>query len=88
MERAEKSRKTMKVGTVVSNAMDKTIVVKVDSMVMHKLYHRFVQRSRKFMAHDEKSECQVGDRVQIIECRPLSRHKRWRVTKVLERRES
>jgi small subunit ribosomal protein S17 len=74
------------VGTVVSSAMDKTIVVRVDDMVMHKLYHRFVQRSAKFMAHDERNECQVGDRVQIVECRPLSRRKRWRVTKVIERR--
>jgi len=86
MERASKSRKTIKVGTVVSSAMDKTVVVRVDNMVMHKLYHRFVQRSNQFMAHDEKNECQVGDRVQIIECRPLSRNKRWRVAKVVERR--
>jgi len=86
MERASKSRKTVKVGTVVSSAMDKTVVVRVDNMVMHKLYHRFIQRSSKFMAHDEKNECQVGDRVQIIECRPLSRNKRWRVAKVVERR--
>jgi small subunit ribosomal protein S17 len=88
MERAEKSRKTVKVGVVMTNGADKTIVVQVDSMVMHKLYHRFVQRSKKFMAHDEKNECQIGDRVQIIECRPLSRRKRWRVIKVLERRAS
>jgi small subunit ribosomal protein S17 len=85
MER-ERPRKTIKVGTVVSSAMDKTIVVRVDDMVMHKLYHRFVQRSTRFMAHDEQNECRVGDRVQIIECRPLSRRKRWRVAKVIERR--
>jgi small subunit ribosomal protein S17 len=85
MER-ERPRKTIKVGTVVSNAMNKTVVVRVDDMVMHKLYHRFVQRSTRFMAHDESNECQVGDRVQIIECRPLSRRKRWRVAKVIERR--
>jgi small subunit ribosomal protein S17 len=86
MERASQSRKTIKVGTVLSSAMDKTVVVRVDSMVMHKLYHRFIQRTNKFMAHDENNECQVGDRVQIIECRPLSRNKRWRVAKVVERR--
>ena len=86
MERATNSRKTVKVGTVVSGGSDKTVVVRVDNMVMHKLYHRFIQRTNKFMAHDEKNECQVGDRVQIIECRPLSRNKRWRVAKVVERR--
>jgi small subunit ribosomal protein S17 len=64
--------------------MNKTIVVRVDSMVMHKLYHRFVQRSKNFMAHDEENTCQVGDRVQIAECRPLSRRKRWRVVRVVE----
>ena len=86
MERASKSRKTVKVGTVVSSAMDKTVVVRVESLKMHPLYQRFVQHSHKFMAHDEKNECQVGDRVQIVECRPLSRRKRWRVAKVVERR--
>ena len=79
------ARKTTKVGTVVSDAMDKTVVVRVESVVMHKLYHRFVQRSRKFMAHDEANTCKVGDKVQIMECRPLSRSKRFRVVRVIER---
>ena len=61
------------------------MTVKVESLVMHTLYHRFVQRSRKFMAHDERNDCKVGDKVQINECRPLSRSKRWRVTRVVER---
>jgi small subunit ribosomal protein S17 len=85
MESTSKVRKTTKVGTVVSAAMDKTVVVKVESVVMHKLYHRFVQRSRKFMAHDETAACKVGDKVQIVECRPLSRNKRFRVLRVVER---
>jgi small subunit ribosomal protein S17 len=85
MESKPKGRKATKVGTVVSDAMDKSVVVKVDNVVMHKLYHRFVQRSRKFMAHDEQNSCKTGDKVQIMECRPLSRHKRWRVVRVIER---
>jgi small subunit ribosomal protein S17 len=85
MENATKARKTNKVGTVVSNGAAKTVVVKVDSVIMDPLYHRFVQRSRTFMAHDEENTCKVGDRVEISECRPLSRRKRWRVTSVVQR---
>ncbi|MGC8916164.1 MAG: 30S ribosomal protein S17 [Thermoanaerobaculum sp.] len=85
MENRGQSRKTVKVGTVVSLAGAKSVVVKVESMVMHPLYHRFVKRSRKFMAHDEQGECGLGDKVQIVECRPLSRRKRFRVERVIER---
>ena len=85
MENVSKGRKTTKIGTVVSNSMEKTVVIRVDSVVLHPLYKRFVKRSRKFMAHDEADTCQVGDKVQIAECRPLSRHKRWRVVRVIER---
>ena len=85
MENNVRKIRTSKVGTVVSNAMEKTVVIKVESVVKHKLYHRFVKRSRKFMAHDEENTCKIGDRVQIVECRPLSRHKRWRVSQVLDR---
>ena len=85
MESVTKGHKTTKVGVVVSSGADKTVVVKVDNLVMDSLYHRFVQRSRTFMAHDEKNDCKVGDRVQISECRPLSRRKRWRVTRVVTR---
>ncbi len=84
MEAKVRGRKTSKVGRVVSSAADKTVVVKVESVVMHKLYHRFVRTSRTFMAHDESNACKVGDKVQIIECRPLSRRKRWRVEHVIE----
>lgn len=85
MENRGESRKTVKVGTVVSLSGAKSVVVQVESMVMHPLYHRFVKRSRKFMAHDENGECGLGDKVQIVECRPLSRRKRFRVQRVIER---
>jgi small subunit ribosomal protein S17 len=85
MESTTKARRTTKVGTVVSDAMNKTVVVKVENLVKHKLYHRFVQRSRKFVAHDEGNGCKVGDKVQIVECRPLSKSKRFRVVRVIER---
>ncbi len=85
MDNAIKTRRITKVGIVVSDGMDKTVVVRVESVVMHKLYHRFVQRARKFAAHDEANVCKVGDKVQIVECRPLSRSKRFRVVRVIER---
>ncbi len=72
-------------GVVTSNRMEKTVVVSVERMVMHPKYKKRLKRQSKVKAHDEKNECQVGDRVLIIECRPLSREKRWRVTQVLER---
>jgi small subunit ribosomal protein S17 len=78
-------RKTTKVGVVVSNAADKSVVVRVENFVMHPLYHRFIRTASKFMAHDEENTCNAGDRVLIEECRPLSRRKRWRVRKVIER---
>ena len=79
------ARKTSKVGVVVSSAADKSVVVKVENLVMHPLYQRFVRTSTKFMAHDEENTCNTGDRVLIEECRPISRRKRWRVRKVVER---
>jgi small subunit ribosomal protein S17 len=79
------SKKTTKVGLVTSNAADKSVVVKVQNFIMHPLYHRFVRTSSRFMAHDEENDCNVGDRVMIEECRPLSRRKRWRVRKIVER---
>jgi small subunit ribosomal protein S17 len=78
-------RRQQKTGVVVSNRMQKTVVVEVQRLVMHPLYHKYLRRRSRFMAHDEKSECKVGDRVLIQECRPLSRHKRWTVNQVLER---
>lgn len=77
--------RTSKVGTVVSDKMDKTVVVAVKGTYVHPLYHRYVNRTKRFAAHDEANECHVGDKVEIISCRPLSRTKRWRVTEILER---
>ncbi len=79
------SRKTTKVGLVTSSAADKSVVVKVNNLVMHPLYSKFVRTSSKFMAHDEENTCNEGDRVLIEECRPLSKRKRWLVRKVIER---
>ncbi|MGC8873238.1 MAG: 30S ribosomal protein S17 [Chloroflexia bacterium] len=77
-------RKTM-VGRVVSNRMQKTVVVEVEYLRRHPLYHKVLRIRRRFMAHDEKNACREGDRVRIVETRPLSRHKRWRVAEILER---
>jgi small subunit ribosomal protein S17 len=73
------------VGTVISNKMDKTVVVVVERLVKSKLYHKYIRRSSKFAVHDESRKCQIGDRVLIIETRPLSRRKRWRVSKIVEK---
>jgi len=67
-------------GVVVSNAMDKTIVVKVERLIWHDKYKKQYKRSRKFKVHDEKNEYKAGDKVQFVECRPFSKDKRWRVT--------
>jgi small subunit ribosomal protein S17 len=72
-------------GVVVAARMTKTVVVQVERLVEHPLYGRRMRQRRRFMAHDEKSECHEGDRVMIIESRPLSRNKRWRVSRVLAR---
>ncbi|MDM8523433.1 30S ribosomal protein S17 [Desulfococcaceae bacterium HSG8] len=71
------------VGTVVSNKMDKTVIVLVERLVKHRLYHKYIRRRSKFAAHDEKNACQIGDKISIIESRPLSKTKRWRVNKIV-----
>ncbi len=76
------SRRTL-VGSVVSNKMDKTVVVRVERLVRDPRYKKYVRRFTKFMAHDEENACGVGDRVQIIEHRPISKHKRWKVQATL-----
>ena len=73
------------VGTVVSNKMDKTVVVMVERLVKSKLYHKYIRRRAKFAAHDEGNACQIGDKVMITASRPLSRTKRWRVNKIVEK---
>ena len=77
-------RKTV-VGKVVSDKMDKTIVVAVEDSVKHKLYNKIVKRTVRFKAHDENNECQIGDKVKVMETRPLSKDKRWRVVEVVEK---
>ena len=77
-------RKT-EVGRVVSNKMDKTIVVAVKDSVQHPLYKKIMKRTVKFKAHDEKNECGVGDRVEIMETRPISADKRWRLVQIIEK---
>jgi small subunit ribosomal protein S17 len=77
--------RTQKIGRVVSDKMDKTVVVSVDYVRRHRLYHKRITRTSKFMAHDERNECKPGDLVRIEETRPLSKHKRWIVREIIER---
>ncbi len=72
-------------GFVVSNAMDKTVTVAIERLVPHRLYKKGIKRTRKFKAHDEKNDCNVGDLVRIQETRPLSKTKRWRVVEIVKR---
>lgn len=87
VEQVQKDRGLRKTreGIVVSDAMDKTVIVSTTRMVAHPLYGRIVKRTKKFVAHDEENKCSVGDRVRIMETRPLSRTKRWRVVEILEK---
>jgi small subunit ribosomal protein S17 len=82
-----KTRGTRKqlIGTVVSDKMDKTVTVQVERLVKHPLYHKRMRRRSSFAAHDERNECRTGDQVLIIESRPLSKTKRWRVSKILQK---
>ncbi len=73
------------VGTVVSNKCDKTIVVRVETLVKHPLFKKYIRRHKKFMAHDPNNECGIGDVVKIIEFRPLSRNKRWHLVSIMEK---
>lgn len=82
---ATHAQRKSRMGLVVSNAMSKTAVVAVQRRVQHAKYRKFLTRRTRYQAHDEKNECEVGDTVLITECRPLSRHKRWRVSKIVER---
>lgn len=78
------NRKVM-VGIIVSDKMDKTVTVSVERRIKHKVYGKYINQTRKFKAHDESNECKVGDTVSIVETRPMSRSKRWRVKEVLQR---
>jgi len=79
------SRRKTRVGKVVSDKMDKTIVVAVEDRVQHPLYKKIIKRTYKLKAHDESNECGVGDRVRVMETRPLSKDKRWRLVEVIEK---
>jgi small subunit ribosomal protein S17 len=81
----ERGLKRQVIGVVVGNKMNKTVVVAVERLVKHQMYHKYVKRQSRFAAHDETNSCQVGDKVQITESRPLSRTKRWRVSKIVEK---
>ncbi|UKI20453.1 MAG: 30S ribosomal protein S17 [Oscillospiraceae bacterium] len=81
----ERNYRKSRVGVVVSDKMDKTIVVAVKDKVLHPLYGKTVNRTTKFKAHDENNECGIGDRVRIMETRPISKDKRWRLVEIVEK---
>ncbi|MEW6468200.1 MAG: 30S ribosomal protein S17 [Bacteroidota bacterium] len=81
----ERNNRKEKIGIVTSNKMQKSIVVSVERKVKHPKYGKFVKRTSKFMAHDEKNESSIGDTVRIVETRPLSKNKRWRLVEILEK---
>ncbi len=82
---AERSSRKVRIGKVVSDKMDKTAVVSVENFISHKLYGKSIKMSKKYKAHDENNECKVGDKVKIMETRPLSKDKRWRVVEIIEK---
>jgi small subunit ribosomal protein S17 len=84
MENKRNLRKE-RIGVVVSNKMDKSITIAVEGRVKHPMYGKFIKTTSKFMAHDEKNDCNVGDTVKIMETRPLSKNKNWRLVEVIER---
>ncbi len=85
MEPTDRRQRKVRTGVVVSDAMDKTVLVRIDRKVRHSLYGKTVRRSSKLAAHDEQNDAHVGDTVRLIETRPLSKSKRWRVVEIVER---
>ena len=81
----ERNLRKVMIGTVVSDKMDKTVVVAVETSVRHKVYQKTVKRTYKLKAHDEENSCKVGDKVKVMETRPLSKDKRWRVVEIVEK---
>jgi len=81
---SERGHRRTQVGVVVSDKMDKTVVVKVDRLIKHAVYNKYIKRSATYKVHDENNSSKVGDRVQIIECRPLSKDKRWNLKQINE----
>jgi len=82
---SERNLRKVRVGKVVSDKMDKTIVVAIEDNISHPLYKKIIKRTVKLKAHDENNECRIGDKVEVMETRPLSKDKRWRLIKVLEK---
>ncbi|MDD4495174.1 MAG: 30S ribosomal protein S17 [Eubacteriales bacterium] len=82
---AERNLRKTRIGKVVSNKMDKTIVVAVEGSVKHPLYKKIIKRTYKLKAHDENNECNIGDKVKVMETRPISRDKRWRLVNIVEK---
>lgn len=80
-----RNRRKVREGIVTSNKMDKTVVVAEEKMIMHPIYKKRVKQTKKYKAHDEENTCNIGDRVRIMETRPLSKDKNWRVVEILER---
>lgn len=85
MQSVERNDRKTRIGKVVSDKMDKTIVVAIETLVRHPLYKKSVKRTTKFKAHDENNECNIGDTVKIMETRPLSKEKRWRLVEIMEK---
>jgi small subunit ribosomal protein S17 len=81
----ERNLRKERVGLVVSNKMDKSILVEIERKVKHPIYGKFVKKTSKFMAHDEKNDCNIGDTVSIMETKPLSKNKCWRLVEIIER---
>ncbi len=81
----ERNYRKTRIGKVVSNKMDKTIVIAIEDSVKHPLYKKVIKRTSKLKAHDEKNECGIGDKVKVMETRPLSKDKRWRLVEILEK---
>lgn len=81
----ERNMRKTRTGKVVSDKMDKTVVVAVRTSIKHPLYNKVIKRTYKLKAHDENNECQIGDTVKVMETRPLSKHKRWRLVQIIEK---
>jgi small subunit ribosomal protein S17 len=81
----DRADRKVRIGKVVSNKMDKTIVVAIESLVKHEMYGKYIKRTAKFKAHDEENACSIGDKVMIMETRPLSSQKRWRLVEIVEK---
>ena len=85
MENKSRKNKKLKQGTVVNNVMDKTVVVLIERLVKHPIYKKTVKFSKKFHCHDEQNQCEIGDHVQIIECKSISKLKHWRLFKIISK---